>query len=800
MAFNYQAIKTNYKAEVLDDIKVSVNIKRFLFKNNESKDGNGAYIALVSVVDKKPVASCVDGVNRELTEFVIKGDSERVLTEFIQGQNVDISGNFQKGRKNDEVVFVVKSMVEIMPDNLQDLAIFLGSGKLKGVGPSIARAIVAEFKDNTINILNNDDGKSDVEFLKIRGISTKKANELLASWVEWRDKYKVLIDLKEFDVSDSVALKIYGKYGVNSIKVIRDNPYLMAYISGIGFKTADAIANKLNIDKESHNRISSCFEYVLEQLSGSGDTVVELEVFLQNCQDLLEINRDLIENVLVNSIRSGDIIYKEMKRKVGGTYKEPNLISVMGVASRKLHEQEVGIAMNVTRILNFCVKVNANKNYEEFVRRNDSGLSTSQLEAQSIVCNNKVSILTGGPGTGKTHLTKSIVAFYKALGLNVRLCAPTGKAAKRMREVIGEHSETIHRLLKFEGNGFAYNENNLLEGDVFIIDESSMIDVGLGYALLSAIPSSAIVVFVGDKDQLRPVQAGAVFRDLVESEVVPSAKLTEIRRTSENSHIAVSARDIINQKMPVLDNIDSKSDCVIVEKDGEEVLDEIETIVKDLLACGVKECDIQLLAATKEKNCGVNALNERLRPILNKKYTDWDVETKFIIGDKVMQFENDVEKKIFNGDVGVIQKLPDAMSDKYLIDFDGVVVEFGSKELSSLDYAYATTIHKSQGSDYPVVIIPLVYEQSRMFDCNLLYTGLTRGKNRVIFVGSKRVLANALSERNQRYCATGLQNQLESYIGNNRNIVNVEEYYHWMEEVFNPVLEVDKSSVLKFKN
>jgi exodeoxyribonuclease V alpha subunit len=784
MAFTLKNVahKTVYnpkKEDTQDSLKIVCQVNRFIYTDEES----GFFVFAAHLSPNEPnVSAQVNGKHFADRKFAVVGTSLIMVQAVQEGQEVEVWGYFEPGKNPGSVQFSATAIQECIPTKPKAIEVFLGSGKIYGIGPKTAKKIVNKFGAETIHILDTDIER----LLEVESINLKKLEVIKESWSEWRSVYEIVATMRIYGVGDTAGVKIFNHFKERSIHVIKNDPYLLTEVPTIGFKTADRIAQSIGISPVDEKRIEKCILYTLEEISEKGHTAYPKTDLIDKVNETLTIDPDLIKAKIEELIHQDLLIPHSVKVKVStdkykGTY---TIVESEGVAHKKIYNTEVRIAKELKRICDFPIaqdEKKARKEITEFLKHNPNGLDDSQLEAARTILNNKVCVLTGGPGTGKTHTIKSLLQYFDNAGniavvisgnddeqngskvpsLKTVLSAPTGRAAKRMEESTGKAGSTMHRLLGFKEGSFVHGEHNKLKGDVFIVDESSMIDIWLANAFLKAIPSEARVIFVGDVDQLPSVGAGNVLRDIIDSNCIPVCRLSVIHRQALNSNIIVASHAIINKKVPELHDIKSNSDFVFVEKEGNgEIHDAILDIVSDLLSKGISHNDIQILSPKKETEVGTHALNNTLRALLNPQYARYhEMKTRFVPGDRVMQFKNDRELEIFNGDVGFVHSVDEENSSINVI-FDERMLNISGKEISHLNLSNAITIHKSQGSDYPYVIIPISKSHTFMWDANLLYTAVTRGKFRVILVGEKKTLFFSVAQFKQNDRITGLKDQL----------------------------------------
>ena len=646
--------------------------------------------------------------------------------------------------------FCAESYEESLPATALGMERYLGSGLIRGVGPSIARRIVRYFGDQTLEIMD----QSPERLLEVPGIGKRKILQIQQSWLEQKEIKNIMIFLQSHDVSTAHAARIYKQYGNQALQVLRENPYRMADdIYGIGFRTADQIARKLGMDPEAFFRIRSGLIYALGQLSSQGHCFAIRPELLKEGTKLLNVAEEKLVMTLDQMVRDRDLIvekkavamkedaYGYTPEKEDAIYLPPFFIS------------ENAIARKLIRLMNMAPSRSV-PDMEEVIRRvsAQTGIvfDPVQMEAIRTAVKSKVMVLTGGPGTGKTTTTQSIIAVFRMSGMDVVLAAPTGRAAKRMTEscsgtFAGLESRTIHRLLEYNpASGYQRNDENPLSGHVLIVDECSMIDTLLMHNLLKAVPDDMRLILIGDADQLPSVGAGNVLRDLIASETVPVVRLQRIFRQAQNSLIVRNAHRV-NQGSSLEINHSSESDFFRIQ--CEEPADAVQRIA-DLYCRRLPQAyhvnpvqDIQVLSPRNGGPCGALALNARLQALVNPTAPGLTYGgMTFRAGDKVMQIRNNYDKEVFNGDIGFIRSV-DTEERTLQISFDGGIVSYDATELDELNLAYACTIHKAQGSEYPIVIMPILRCHFPLLQRNLLYTGITRARKRLILVGDPSAVA-----------------------------------------------------------
>ncbi|WP_332834187.1 SF1B family DNA helicase RecD2 [Clostridium perfringens] len=676
-----------------------------------------------------------------------------VLPHVKEGQNLKITGSWvnhsQFGKQ-----FKVEECEEILPTSKDGIEKYLSSGIIQGIGPVTAKKIVNKFGEDTLNILDNN-----IERLKeIEGIGRKKLETIIESYREQRELKNITIFLQTHGLSVNQCLKIYKKYGASSVDTVKNNPYILCdEVSGIGFKTSDKIARSLGIEIDSPFRIQSGIRYVINEFCANGHTFMPKDELIKEASNVLTVSGDIIEENIKNAALDRKIKLERVNDKEG-VFTIPNYYCELGITNRIL----------TLAISNFQdISVDVDHLILQFEKKNNITFAESQKDAIISAFQNGIEIITGGPGTGKTTIIKCIIEIFETCGLKVLLGAPTGRAAKRMSESTGKEATTIHRMLDMgvfekEESVFVTNaEEHSLEADVVIIDEASMIDITLMNALLKSIKVGTRLIIVGDVDQLPSVGAGNVLNDFIESGFTKVVRLKEIFRQGKESMIVVNAHKINKGEMPKLN--EKGTDFFFIRNDIQEgilntIIDLINTRLPKFNSNWDKLKSIQVLVPMKKGVLGVTNLNERIQNVLNPK-APYKKEKEFRSmvfreGDKVMQIKNNYSLKwtriagkgeheglgVFNGDMGFIESI-DLEGKKLSIIFDDerrVIYDF--MYLDELDLAYAITIHKSQGSEFPVVIIPAYIGAPLLMNRNLLYTGITRAKEMVVVVGIPKAL------------------------------------------------------------
>jgi exodeoxyribonuclease V alpha subunit len=627
------------------------------------------------------------------------------------------------------------------PSTVEGIEKYLGSGLVKGIGPKYARKIVEVFGERTLEVI--DESPS---FLKeVKGIGPQRIAQIRDSWKEQKAVRGIMVFLQSHGLGTARAVRIYKTYGDQAVEIVRENPYRLATdIWGVGFHTADTLGERLGIDRASPRRAAAALRYTLGQLSKDfGHVGCPEEGVIAETARVPDLPEKVIREAVEDLRREGELVREPGEEP--WLYLKPLFLSELGVA-RCVHKLQQG----EHPLPRFDVEAAIARVEEKMGLQ----LASSQCDALQAATRDKVLVVTGGPGTGKTTIVRGILDLFAGRGLRCRLCAPTGRAARRLSETTGREAKTIHRLLEFDPalGGFKRTAVNPLDVDLLVVDESSMVDVNLMYQLLRAVPSHACVVLVGDVDQLPSVGPGSVLADLITSGVVRVVRLTEIFRQASRSWIVRAAHAINQGELPEPAPPGGAGDFYFVEADTPaKIIDRILTMVQDRIPqrFGLDPLrDVQVLTPMNRSELGTRALNLRLQEALNGsdgpciERFDW----KFRPGDKVMQTQNNYNRDVFNGDVGRVARI-DESTRALVVDFDGreVFYEFG--ELDEITLAFACSIHKGQGSEYPAVVIPLHTQHARMLQRNLLYTAVTRGRKLVVLVGSRAALEMAVRNR-----------------------------------------------------
>lgn len=644
--------------------------------------------------------------------------------------------------------FIADNWEETLPATVFGIEKYLGSGLIKGIGPKFAGRIVRKFGIDTLEVIETDI----MRLMEVPGIGKRRVDQIEESWERQKEIKNIMLFLQDHNVSTAFAAKIYRQYGNKSIDVVRENPFRLADdIWGIGFKTADGIASRLGVEKDAPIRLRSGIMYTLSQLAEEGHVYARKNQLLQKAKELLEAEEIRIAAILETMLEEKEVIGEESEISGKCIYLPPFYYAETGTSNKlkKLIAQPAADRLwkNLMKARQDTGNENLSVNVSKIQKAVHMEYDEIQSEAIRCAATTKVLILTGGPGTGKTTTTRGIISAYQNFGLKILLAAPTGRAAKRMTEAVGLEAKTIHRLLEFKPlEGYQKNEDNPLEGDVLIVDECSMIDIVLMNALLKAIPLHMRLILAGDIDQLPAVGAGNVLRDMIDSGVFPVVRLTRIFRQAQTSRIIMNAHRINRGQMPDLSNGKDTDFFFMNQEDPQEAVKMIVELVQKKLPhfYHVSSGEIQVLTPMQRGVTGAVNLNMALQEAVNPQGNGLR-RGGFIYreSDKVMQIKNNYDKEVFNGDIGIVEKV-DLQERILLINFEGRSVEYDITELDELVHAYATTIHKAQGSEYPIVIMPVLMNHYVMLQRNLIYTGITRAKKVLILVGTKKALSYAV--------------------------------------------------------
>ncbi len=690
-----------------------------------------------------------------------------------EGEEIKVSGLW-KVHPRYGLQFQAEQWEKVEPATVEGIERYLGSGLIKGIGPTYARRLVSAFGLDTLRVLSQEPHR----LREVSGIGAIRAQRIVKAWEEQRGMRDVMLFLQGHGISSTLALKIYRAFGTETVAKVKDNPYCLAReVHGIGFILADRIARNMGISDDSPLRVQAGILHVLNKFSDGGHCFAPLALLKDNASQLLGVDGDATEKAIQKLAGKGDIIIEERADRAEKVY------------GRDLYQAEC----RVTSALRNLLASSSSLRDKGLKGIRDKGLDPSTLqffipstflldeeqrEAVVQALQKKVLVITGGPGTGKTTLLTSLLALLRESDISFALAAPTGRAAKRMAEMSGEEARTIHRLLEYDprDHRFQRKENNPLKVDVVIIDEASMVDLFLMDHLLRAVDPRSHFILLGDVDQLPSVGPGSVLRDLIESGVVPVVVLRRIFRQARESLIVTNAHRILHGQPPLYGDGKTRSDFVFIARQSEEeILEAIKGLVKSLRVQGFQELrdflrfnpstlrpfnEVQVLSPMHRGLLGTMHLNRELRNLLNPEGESVERGgSLFRLGDRVMQLRNNYDKGVFNGDMGKIVTIDNAEGE-LCVDFYGRPVSYAFEELEELSLAYATSIHKSQGSEYPVVIIPLHTSHYPMLYRSILYTAVTRGKELVVLVGSQKALWMAIRNVRVEQRFTGLKERL----------------------------------------
>ncbi len=686
-------------------------------------------------------------VKKQRNPITIIGNAPSITAgEYVECHGIWIND------KTHGLQFKATTLNVVQPTTLDGIEKYLGSGMVKGIGSHFAKKLVGAFGDSVFDVIEETPEK----LVELEGIGTKRQQQITSAWGEQKIIRRIMVFLHSNGVGTARAVRIYKTYGNDAVSLVKENPYKLALdIKGIGFKTADALAEKLGIARNSLIRAQAGVRHVLQELCNDGHCAVELEKLQQASIELLEIDEPIIDSAISMDINEGNIVKDLIDDK-----------ECMFLSS--LYQAEKNSAELLIKLSKGCTpwgSIADGKVIQWVEKKTKLALSASQTNAIKKVLKSKVSIITGGAGVGKTTIVNSLLKIIRAKKISVALCAPTGRAAKKLQEATGMEAKTIHRLLDFDHQnwGFKHNQENKLDLDVLIVDEVSMVDIALLYSLLKAIPKHAGLLFVGDVDQLPSVGSGAVLLDMINSGVVTTVRLTEIFRQAKDSKIILNSHRINQGKMP-LDNTNDSDFYVMCEQDPEIIHDKLLDVVTKRIPKHYKcnpVTDIQVLTPMNRGGLGTRSLNIALQQSINGNHQNQITKfgTTFSPGDKVIQNVNNYDKEIYNGDIGIIKNI-DISESLLNIEFDGNIIEYDFNELDEINLAYAISIHKSQGSEFPIIVVPVVMQHYMLLARNLLYTAVTRGKKLVVLIGQKKAIRMAVHNNQENKRLTKLSQRI----------------------------------------
>ncbi len=694
-----------------------------------------------------------------------------VLMFVNPGETLKLTGEWVHHKKFGEQ-FKIESYISVVPSTLNGIEKYLASGLIEGIGPVMASRLVKKFGLETIDIIENEMER----LAEVEGMGEKRIESIKKAWSVQKGIREVMIFLQGNGITPGYSSKIYKRYGDGSISAVKENPYRLASdIPGIGFKIADRIAQNLGIELHSMIRAEAGIIFVLESLADTGHVCYPYEGLIEESKNILNVERDIIVEGVAKVFEEERIVIEDINESIEEFEENKKLVYL-----KPFHVAEVGIARMLKEIKDASIAaypqidrgirpIDSEKAIQWLENMLDIRLSENQQRGVIGATRNKVLVVTGGPGTGKTTIVNSIIRIYEQQKINILLAAPTGRAAKRLSEATGKGARTIHRLLEYSPriNRFQRDRERPLNGDMIIIDEASMIDNTLMYYLLKAIPLNAVLILIGDVNQLPSVGAGNVLKDIIKSGIVEVIELTEIFRQAQKSMIVLNAHRINQGKFPYLQDADKRklSDFYFIE---EEAPEKVLEMIKDLCVRrimnrfrAIGKDDIQVITPMHKGVVGTNNINIELQKVLNP--TGIEVVRGgrvFRINDKVMQIRNNYSKDIYNGDIGKIVDI-NTEDHEVTVEFDTGRVIYESSELDELVLAYAVSVHKSQGSEYPAVIMPVLTQHYILLQRNLLYTAVTRAKRLVVLIGTKKAMYIAVKNDNIQKRYTYLKERLK---------------------------------------
>ena len=680
------------------------------------------------------------------------------LPELTPGEHLRLEGHWDKHPKHGSQ-FKAEVCEQTLPATVAGIQSYLGSGMIKGIGPKLAERIVDRFKEKTLDVIEQDAAR----LLQVPGIGMDRLQKIAAAWVEQKQVKEIMVFLHGHGVSTNLAVKIYKTYGDAALETVQKNPYqLERDIYGVGFKTADRIAQALGLSAEHPSRIEAGIVFALNEMIENGHVYAPREMLAGRAVELLGVPPELIAPAL-EQLSQDDRIRSDMIPAPNGMTGEKKAAEarvdykIPVIYLTPLYFGEKGIAERLKKLAGAKLPLTA----KDLAQASSGSLSEEQRSALEMALTHPVSILTGGPGTGKTTCLKALITALESAHTRFALASPTGRAAKRLSEATGHPASTIHRLLEYSPvEGFKHDEENPLDVDFLVVDEASMLDMLLTYHLLKALRAGAQLLFVGDVDQLPAVGAGDVLRSLIDSRMMPVARLSVIFRQAADSQIITNAHLINQGKFPTLAK-DSGDFFLFPADEAEAAADWIVQVVSERIPqkFGFDPLhDVQVLAPLYRGPAGVSLLNERLQEKLNPPASSKPERklfgTLFRLGDKVMQTRNNYDKDVYNGDIGFVNSL-DLIEQTLTADFDGRAVTYDWSDTDQLTLAYVVSVHKAQGSEFPVVVMPVVTQHYMMLQRNLLYTAVTRARKLCVLTGSRRAISIAIHNNKvtQRFSA-----------------------------------------------
>ena len=722
-------------------------------------------VDLTGQIDRITYANPENGYT--IAQLRVRGEKRVVtivgnLMDPIPGEVLELEGHWKIHPKYGEQ-FEVAAFRTTVPATIQGIEKYLGSGLIKGIGPVMAERIVKQFGRKTLDIIENNTEK----LAAIDGIGHKRIEMIRTAWDEQKEIRTVMMFLQSHQISAGYAVKIFKRYKERAIDVVTENPFQLATdIFGIGFLTADKIAANLGFSKDSPLRIRAGILYVLNELTGDGHVYYPYPLLIEKCAEILAVKADLVAAELARVAAEKQIVLESEDDPRPGTFD-----SGCAVYLSRNHYCETGISYMLKRLMatpKLIRPVDAEKAAKWVQDQLHFTLAENQKRAVVSAIQSKFMVITGGPGTGKTTIIQAVLKIYRKLHANILLAAPTGRAAKQMSETTGFVAKTIHRMLSFNfhSGGFQKNEKDPLDCDLLIVDEASMIDTLLMHHLLKAVPPAATLILVGDVNQLPSVGAGNILKDIIDSHVVPVVRLNEIFRQARESRIIVNAHRINSGYLPETETSDdADADFYFIDQESPERVVEI---IRELAARRIPQKfgldpidDIQVLSPMHKGLVGTANLNHELQKHLNPQKDGIAFgSTVFYQNDKVMQIRNNYDKNVFNGDLGRVMEI-NRETREIFIAFDGQKVVYDFTELDEVVPAYAVSVHKSQGSEYPAVIVPVLTQHYMLLQRNLIYTAVTRGRRLVVMVGTKKALAIAVNNDKPRQRYTRLRDRLK---------------------------------------